>query len=55
MTDRRQPIIDPDEERQATGIAVWLARLAAEDGGLPVRDSQGADEIIGCDATCLPA
>lgn len=47
---------DDDREpgRQDTGIALWLAWLAAEYGPLPVHGSPSADEIIGYDAAGLP-
>jgi hypothetical protein len=47
---------DDDREpgRRGTGIALWLAWLAAEYGALPVRDSRSADEIVGYDATGVP-
>jgi hypothetical protein len=45
---------DREPDRQGTGIALWLAWLAAEYGPLPVRGSRSADEIIGHDAAALP-
>jgi hypothetical protein len=63
MTDRRHlsvmrapeiPGADKEPGPQGTGIALWLAWLAAEYGPLPVYGSRSADEIIGHDAAALP-
>jgi hypothetical protein len=45
---------DREPDRQGTGIALWLAWLAAEYGAVPVPSSRSADEIIGRDVTGLP-
>jgi hypothetical protein len=48
------PGADREPDRQGTGIALWLAWLAAEYGALPVHGSRSADEIISHGTTGLP-